>query len=302
MAVLGFIPSLFLNTAFARTDLSISVTDITFSKDNPLKGEEVRVFARVFNLGDTDVYGFVVFTENGKEMADPQPISVKANAYDDVFIDWAVTSGAHNVQAKIVQTNLQDDNIENNEVVREDYFVDLDTDGDGTGNTSDSDDDGDELSDEEENNIGTNCLLPDTDGDEARDNIDAFPLDSDEWQDTDADGFGNNADLDDDGDELSDEDETFILGSNPLSRDTDQDGLTDSKELSLGTELAEEDSDKDGTADSEDYFPLDASKSQASMFESLSSLFKSREIASEYVFWGVIASPFVIFIILRKRR
>ena len=46
---------------FAKTDLSISEADITFSKDDFLAGDTVKIYARVFNSGDTDVFGNVIF-------------------------------------------------------------------------------------------------------------------------------------------------------------------------------------------------------------------------------------------------
>ena len=45
---------------------------------------------------------------------------------------------------------------------------------------------------------------PDTDGDGVPDAQDAFPNNPAEWQDTDGDGVGNNADLDDDNDGMPD--------------------------------------------------------------------------------------------------
>ena len=56
----------------------------------------------------------------------------------------------------------------------------------------------------------------------SRDNIieikeDEFPKDASEWMDSDSDGIGNNADLDDDGDGFTDEEE-LADGTNPLSR------------------------------------------------------------------------------------
>lgn len=165
---------LFSSDSLAKTDLSITATDITFSEEEALEGEKVRVFARVFNLGETNVLGFVVFLNNGKEMADPQPISVKVNTYDDVFIDWQVEAGTYNIQAKIIGTNLTDDNPDNDIAIQEDYFVDLDTDGDGIGNTKDLDDDNDGLPDKEEIELGTNALKADTDGDGTIDSEDKF--------------------------------------------------------------------------------------------------------------------------------
>lgn len=292
----------FFSVVLAKTDLSVGVTDITFSKDEALAGETVRVFARVFNLGDTDVYGFVLFLNNGKEMAGPQPISLKVNTYDDVFIDWVTDTGTFDIKAKIIQTSLPDENTENDIAVRDNYFVDLDTDGDGVGDTKDLDDDGDGLLDEEELVLGTNPLNPDTDGDHARDNIDSFPLDAGEWQDTDSDNVGNNADLDDDNDGLSDEDELFVFGTNPLSVDTDADGLSDGEEVALGTNVVRADTDSDGVVDSADDFPLDASRHQASVLEALAGFIKARGLPPLYLLAGFGFLLILILWFFRRKR
>ena len=53
----------------------------------------------------------------------------------------------------------------------------------------------------------TLAVTLDTDGDGVIDKEDRFPGDVQEWLDTDFDGIGNNADLDDDGDGYSDHNE-----------------------------------------------------------------------------------------------
>jgi alpha-tubulin suppressor-like RCC1 family protein len=129
-----------------------------------------------------------------------------------------------------------------------------DTDGDGIGNNADTDDDNDGLSDSAELGLGTNSTNPDTDGDNYTDGSDAFPLDNTEWEDTDGDGIGNNADLDDDADSWDDLTE-LSCASDPLDNssiplDTDNDG---------DCNLQDTDDDNDGTLDVDDAFPLDAS-------------------------------------------
>ena len=96
--------------------------------------------------------------------------------------------------------------------------IPIDTDGDGIFDCLDPDDDNDGLSDEEEAELGTDSLNNDTDGDTIEDLPDAFPLDPTEWEDTDLDGIGNNADLDDDGDGYLDEYES-ICGTDSVSSD-----------------------------------------------------------------------------------
>lgn len=71
----------------------------------------------------------------------------------------------------------------------------------------------------------------DRDGDGVLDADDAFPDDPTEWLDTDADGQGDNADMDDDADGLLDAEERVFGAdcafSNPLRADTDRDGRPD---------------------------------------------------------------------------
>lgn len=98
-----------------------------------------------------------------------------------------------------------------------------DTDKDGIGNIADNDDDGDGLTDAEEENIKTDPLNPDTDGDTYNDKEDAFPLNPDEWLDTDADKLGNNKDTDDDNDGIPDTEDDFPLNKGPVIKFTDED-------------------------------------------------------------------------------
>jgi hypothetical protein len=71
--------------------------------------------------------------------------------------------------------------------------------------------------------------MTDTDGDGVLDLNDRFPLDNTEWEDSDDDGLGNNADLDDDNDGLSDIEE-LVLGTDPYNSDTDGDGIPDGED------------------------------------------------------------------------
>lgn len=117
-----------------------------------------------------------------------------------------------------------------------------------------NDDDDDGLTNYQEIvEYGTNPVLPDTDGDGANDNLDAFPLDPAEWIDTDRDGIGDNADLDDDGDGYSDDDEINIYHTSPKRADSDGDGLSDSDEILIHlTNPNIADTDNDGLRDGEE--------------------------------------------------
>lgn len=175
----GFL-SLFLflpKNCYAKTDLSITEKDITFSKENIFEGETVRIFARIFNVGDTDVLGNAIFLNNNKAIAEPQAISVRAQNYDDVFADWKPKSGVYDIELKITNTNLKDENLNNNTSIKKGYLVDLDTDTDTIGNSKDDDDDNDGLADKEELDKKTDPKKQDTDQDGSIDSADEFPLD-----------------------------------------------------------------------------------------------------------------------------
>jgi len=88
----------------------------------------------------------------------------------------------------------------------------------------------------------SNIVIVDTDGDGVPDSDDAFPFDPTEWEDTDTDGIGNNADTDDDNDGLSDTDEIKLYTTDPLNPDSDGDGYTDGEEISGGTDPLDPDS------------------------------------------------------------
>ena len=88
--------------------------------------------------------------------------------------------------------------------------------------------------------LETNAFIdPDGDGYNTQNGLDKFPLDPSEWDDSDGDGVGNNADDDDDNDGVTDEDDAFPLDSSETT-DTDGDGVGNNED---------EDDDGDGYSD-----------------------------------------------------
>jgi hypothetical protein len=113
----------------------------------------------------------------------------------------------------------------------------------------------------------------DTDGDGTLNIDDAFPLNANESVDTDNDGIGDNADLDDDNNGILDTDE----GNTPVvtATDTDGDGILDAAQdncvanynpSQVDTDndgegnACDTDDDGDGTLDTADLFPTDSSE------------------------------------------
>jgi Thrombospondin type 3 repeat len=96
-----------------------------------------------------------------------------------------------------------------------------DTDGDGLGDKSDNDIDGDGVT----NGPFTSGNYADP-SDTVFTGNDEFPFTDSEYVDTDGDGIGNNADLDDDGDGLPDSSDDFPL-DNSEQKDLDGDGIGD---------------------------------------------------------------------------
>lgn len=185
LLVVPFSFSLFLFPSFthaATADLSITQSQITFSKSTLYENDVVRIYARVRNLGETDMTATVFFYQGAELIGNAQPISLQASgAPEEVFIDYTVPSGSFNIRAIIQGAAPADENASNDEATTPLYTsvedadrdgvldnVDncvstsnadqLDTDGDGAGNACDSDDDDDDVSDTTEVTNGTDPL------------------------------------------------------------------------------------------------------------------------------------------------
>ena len=139
-----------------------------------------------------------------------------------------------------------------------------------------TDTDGDGLIDLYEHIFGSDKNAEDTDGDGLSDYIEVMiistnPLykDTDENgiedgdEDYDGDGLTNLQEIDygtsltlkdTDNDGLTDYEEIFVYGTDPLNPDTDGDGINDGDEIKLGLDPLSADSDNDGIPDNEEIF------------------------------------------------
>ncbi len=197
VVALAFLPGV-LHAATA--DLSITQSQITFSKSTLYENDVVRIYARVRNLGETDMTATVFFYQGSELIGSAQPISLQASgAPEEVFIDYTVPSGSFNIRAVIQGAAPADENASNDEATTplytsvEDADRDgvsddadncpsdsnadqLDTDGDGAGNACDSDDDDDDVNDTTEVTNGTDPLVTnDVQSVESRETSDVKP-------------------------------------------------------------------------------------------------------------------------------
>ena len=185
----------------ANPDLAISASSIRFSQETLIAGEEVRVYATVRNVGDTDMTGYVSFSVGGDNVGSSQLVTVVANGEnEEVWIDFTVPSDPFNINAELKGIEPDDVNASNNSALTPLYTPLVDSDGDGVdddedncpndsnasqtdsdddgiGNACDDDDDNDGVDDDVEEEIGTDPEDADTDDDGTTDALDEFPLD-----------------------------------------------------------------------------------------------------------------------------
>lgn len=200
-----FLPIFFLllfpTFVLATSDLRIESEDIRFSKTTLIAGDEVRIYAKIFNNGSEDVSGYATFFQGNTVIADSQVISViSGGAPEEVYVDFIVPSSSFNLRAEIRGTDPEDINISNNTALTGIFTPVLDDDRDGVpngsdncpsvknadqtdsdsdskGNACDSDDDNDGLSDSVEAELGSSPVNKDSDGDGVLDPDDAYPTD-----------------------------------------------------------------------------------------------------------------------------
>ena len=169
--------------------------------------------------------------------------------------DGITTKIEEKVGTSPLRADTDDDGLSDAEEIGKNTDKPLDTDNDGIINALDTDDDDDGIETITENTIGTNTLLPDSDGDGISDaqevgELHDKPIDSDSDGKIDALDTEDSQSLDQDGDGLTDKLEAQ-LHTNPTNADSDGDGIDDAKEVGPNI-LLPLDKDLDGIIDALD--------------------------------------------------
>lgn len=185
----------------AAADLSIDQGSITFSTTTFYSGNEIRIYARIRNIGEVDMTATVIFYQGSMVIGSTQPVSLRAGgAPEEVFVDFTVPNGSFNIRAIVSGANPVDENSLNNEAT-------------------------------------TVLFTPvqDDDRDGVEDDVDNCPNEENANQaDGDGDGQGDACDTDDDNDGLSDTAEV-IAQTDPADTDTDDDGMIDGEDSAPAT-------------------------------------------------------------------
>lgn len=140
---------------------------IWYSKDPFFAGDEVRVYAALFNSGNEDITGTIEFLDNKGSIGSSDFFVERGGKFTQVWVDWTATEGEHLIEAVIIKASIAgagDETLpielQQNVAQQNVRQVQQDTDGDGIGNDDDVDDDNDGRSDVQELQQGTDPLVP----------------------------------------------------------------------------------------------------------------------------------------------
>ncbi|WP_443190688.1 thrombospondin type 3 repeat-containing protein [Pseudomonas indica] len=217
----------------------------------------------------------LVLAENGVTLASSTTVAGFIYARGNLTQQYGALLYGGAVAANLSLDTLARTHFNAAALTKVDFGLLCDLDGDGIGDNQDEDRDGDGISNEYEEQVGTNpddpaSVPPDADRDGIPDSLDddrdgdgvpnaqdAFPDDPSESKDTDGDGIGDNRDEDRDGDGISNayEEQLGTDPDDPASKpaDLDQDGIPDA---------LDDDRDGDGVPNAEDELPDDPTDSK----------------------------------------
>lgn len=183
--LLGLIIVLPSSVHASTVDLSLDDNSISFSESTLYAGDLIRIYAKVRNIGDTDVSASVSFYQGGLLIGTSQAVSTRVGGNpDDVYVDFTVPTGSFNIRAVIQGSSPQDGNPANDAAQTALYTPIVDADRDGAIDDSDNcvnDSNTDQL-DTDKDGQGDVCDSDD-DGDGVADSSDQYPLDASKSKD-----------------------------------------------------------------------------------------------------------------------
>ncbi len=163
-------------------DLAFREDSLRLAYGDVIVGKEMRLLAKIYNLGTVDMKGGVAFYFGSQLIGNSQEVSVLSGSSDDVWVTFTVPDQPFNIRAIIITPDVSDQRPDNNQALTPFYNPDIDTDRDGKADAKDTDDDNDGLSDEQELTKGTDPKDADSDNDGKSDLHDFYPLDGSRWQ------------------------------------------------------------------------------------------------------------------------
>lgn len=163
----------------ALYDASISSNDITFSPEELILGDAVRIYATITNAGERDIEGTVSFYEDDT-LIGTKLFSIRANLRpEDAWVRWTPqVYGSRTIRVVVDNDPVYTDGTPANNTVSVTAFIDRDADQDGVPDQQDDDRDNDTILNRDEVTRGTDPVNRDTDGDGVDDAKDVFPLDA----------------------------------------------------------------------------------------------------------------------------
>ncbi len=255
----------------AYPDISISASDISFSEEVLVSGDEIRIYSTLRNVGDVDITGYVFFYQGSNEVGASQIVTLVGDGENEqVWVDFTVPYGSFNIRAEIKGQDPEDVNSTNDLAITplydpildedgdliedsEDNCPELgnadqiDSDGDGVGDACDDDDDNDGVTDDVEAELGTSPTDSDSDDDGASDLDDAYPT---------------NPDLQDE--IVIVQEVQQIQSEEEVTNDEEE--ASESSEESGDEESDSAESDQDDAADEEDEGPIHVSPNASFVF------------------------------------
>lgn len=87
--------------------LDVKITNITFSNDGPVEGEEIRIYANVLNNGTQSANNITItFYVDSEAIANTTDTTINANESITVNCTWIAEKWSHNISVMISNGNI----------------------------------------------------------------------------------------------------------------------------------------------------------------------------------------------------